>query len=210
MTRAAAATWGFVLAGLVIGGIGGQRRFERVWDPRSQCESCHADAEQLIRSGAAPPHTADYFTVCHSCHIFGTQEYLNEAFATVGLAAPAWVDRIEDPVIGGQTCRGCHEQVGRPEIDCALCHETGSQQVRQISNCTSCHEGKTPLHPHHESACEACHLETIADPRGMAKMLMTDSEATRELARGAGVRRAGTTMKTKDLTPFVDGDEERP
>jgi len=194
-------TWAFVAAGLAVGGAAGDRRFDAAYDPESLCPTCHDDADVLDRSDV--PHTDDYASVCHACHVYGMEEYVAALFETAGLSAPRWTEGLQDPVLAQQTCLGCHSRVARPEIDCAVCHADGASEVIQVASCETCHVEQVPLAPHDGAPCAQCHLETVASPRGMARMLLEDSVRRRE--EGSERQRAGSSMRTKDMD--ADGPE---
>lgn len=202
MNRARLVTWGFVAVGLAVGGAAGDRRFDAAYDPLTLCSTCHDDADVLERSDV--PHTLDYASVCHACHVYGMEEYVTALFDTAGLGAPGWAEGLQDPALVEQTCLGCHSRVARPEIDCAVCHADEETEVIQVASCETCHVDQVPLAPHDGASCSQCHLETVASPRGMARMLLQDSVRRHEADRTRD--RAGSSMKTKDMDTHGGGD----
>jgi len=197
-------TVGFVAVGFTVGGVAGDRRFDAVHDPQEFCASCH-DAEEVL-TRATMPHSPDYTSICHACHVYGTEEYVTALFGTIGLGAPGWAADLPEPALADQTCLGCHHRIARPEIDCSVCHTDEQTEVLQVASCETCHVDQVPIHPHDAAPCAQCHLETVASPRGMANMLLRDSVQRREAGRER--IRPGSTMRTKDMDVF--GAEDAP
>jgi hypothetical protein len=165
--------FGVFAFGLLAGGIGGNARFERLDDHRPLCASCHHSTVDLSKLSAEPPHSTDFDAPCHGCHVLPVKEYLQRTFATVGVR-PAFVDGVENPTFGGQTCLECHLARGRGALACEQCHAEGSVEVRLDERCEACHADRIPLYPHSKPACRDCHPEVYLDPHGRAEQLMAD------------------------------------
>ena len=163
-----------VATGLVVGGLAGSALFEQIDDHRPVCASCHHGTISLDQVDETPPHSTDFDAGCHGCHVLPVQQYLERGFATTGLGIPAWVEGVDNPVIGGQTCLECHLARGRGIIACEQCHVEGTLEVRLDQECEACHEERIPLHPHTDQACLDCHPEVYLDPHGRSERLMQE------------------------------------
>ncbi len=198
MRRVSRTTLAVIAAGLLVGGLAGRQRFEQVYTPRSLCPTCHHDMAGIHAPDARAPHSPELDGMCHTCHVLGVEPYLAAAFGTVGLQPPSWATGIEDPVIAGQTCLGCHMALGRRDLPCELCHDQGQGEVQRVTRCTSCHHEQVPVMPHDVASCDACHLDAIANPRGRAKMLLMDDLRRKRGYRYGDYDVARTNMRNED------------
>jgi hypothetical protein len=192
---------------LLIGGWGGYQRFGEIYSPEEQCASCHVGEDLEALAEAEAPHSVDYFSICHSCHVLPVRAYLNASLGSVGISTTAEAGEGDDPVPHGSDCMGRHQRLGRADMDCGFCHDEPGEEVEAVPQCSACHTERMPAAPHDVSSCVACHVETITNPRQMAKMSLSDEERQVELAEMRSRQDAGTSMKTKDQVEALPGEQ---
>ncbi|MEZ4239261.1 MAG: 4Fe-4S dicluster domain-containing protein [Myxococcota bacterium] len=164
-----AAPWiAAVAAGLSLGAVAGRVSFARIDDPRPTCGTCHHGQTRLEDAPRTAPHRTDLGVGCHRCHVLPVGAYVQALGAEVGVQ-PTW-DHA-DPVLGGQTCLGCHVGRGRGAIDCDRCHVPGEDRPDLRTGCVACHTQR-PMHPHDGAPCTACHVEAAMGHEARTEALM--------------------------------------
>lgn len=160
-----------LLLALAAGSALGRRSYEQISDPRPVCGTCHHDQTRLEGQERAAPHDTRFAANCHSCHVLPVREYtvaLSHRFGlSTSLEGPDW----ENPIIGGQTCLGCHVGRGRGAIACEHCHTDGQLDIRLNDRCEACHPER-PSHPHAGQVCRDCHVGAAMDNSHRTQSLM--------------------------------------